>query len=72
VTALGTLLAMSLPAENVCRECGCSDDAACVDVITGEPCGWANEEKTVCTVCAIVIAEEWLQAGEQSELVGLR
>lgn len=38
-----------------CRECGCTESAeeACVDPWTGNLCSWANEQKTVCTCCAL-------------------
>lgn len=35
--------------ERTCRFCGCTDDNACVDPFTGEPCSWA--EYDLCTSC---------------------
>lgn len=37
----------------VCRQCGCTD-ADCAHCVkkTGQPCSWANSERTLCTVCA--------------------
>lgn len=36
-----------------CRACGCTEDdcRACVDA-TGQPCGWADADHTLCTRCA--------------------
>lgn len=36
----------------VCSECGCTEERPCVDLITGEPCYWADEEQTICSACA--------------------
>jgi len=33
-----------------CSRCGCTEDNACVDD-DGEPCAWADAERTLCTVC---------------------
>ena len=33
-----------------CSICGCTEDNACTDG-DGMPCGWANDEKTLCTHC---------------------
>lgn len=41
-----------------CQECGCTDDQACPDPQTFEPCFWANEAKTYCSVCALFAAAE--------------
>jgi ParB/RepB/Spo0J family partition protein len=35
------------PPAGVCRECGCTEDAACE-----EGCSWADETRTLCTACA--------------------
>ena len=37
------------PKVQTCRECGCTDDNACVDKGTGDTCGWA--EDNLCTFC---------------------
>jgi len=34
----------------VCRDCGCTDDDACTDEATGEPCRWAADD--LCSRCA--------------------
>lgn len=34
----------------VCRECGCTEDEACVDDVTGDPCFWV--EPDLCSACA--------------------
>ena len=34
----------------ICSECGCTDDEACVDPLTGESCFWA--EPNLCSSCA--------------------
>ena len=39
------------PQPGVCHICGCSQFDACVDPETGETCGWANAEATLCTFC---------------------
>jgi hypothetical protein len=33
----------------VCRECGCTEDNACV--VMGVPCHWSDEAKTLCSAC---------------------
>lgn len=33
-----------------CRVCGCTDDRACVDPVTGEPCHWVEDD--LCSACA--------------------
>lgn len=35
-----------------CRCCGCTDEdcRGCIER-TGEPCGWADESRTLCTAC---------------------
>jgi hypothetical protein len=33
-----------------CRVCGCTDDHACIDCVTCEPCHWV--EPDLCSVCA--------------------
>ena len=33
-----------------CEVCGCTDDMACIDLTTGLPCHWAEED--LCSVCA--------------------
>jgi hypothetical protein len=33
-----------------CRVCGCTDDHACIDTVTCEPCHWV--EPDLCSVCA--------------------
>lgn len=44
-------LAMQLPPPpRACRECGCTDDQACVDAISGDPCCWVEDD--LCSVCA--------------------
>lgn len=34
----------------VCVACGCTDERACVDLVTGEPCHWV--EPGLCSGCA--------------------
>lgn len=43
-----------------CRRCGCSELDACVDV-NGDPCGWTDASKTLCTACAapVYVASSW-------------
>ena len=43
------------PPGAVCRVCGCTDDHACIDESTGQPCSWAEEN--LCSVCAKEKAE---------------
>lgn len=40
------------PTSGICQICGCTDRdcAQCIER-TGEPCGWANIECTICTAC---------------------
>jgi len=41
---------MSRPTTSgICRVCGCSNDDACD--LGGEPCAWADPERTLCTGC---------------------
>jgi ParB/RepB/Spo0J family partition protein len=35
----------------VCSKCSCTEDDPCIDE-DGEPCSWANKERTLCSVCA--------------------
>lgn len=44
-----------------CRECGCTDERACLDEETGLPCHWTDESESLCNVCALRIAAEWLE-----------
>lgn len=39
------------PIPGICHVCGCSEDNPCFNPKHGY-CGWANEEKTLCTHCA--------------------
>lgn len=34
----------------ICKGCGCRDEMACIDLETGLPCHWAEED--LCSVCA--------------------
>ena len=43
----------------VCRECGCTEDRACLDLATGLGCSWTDESQTLCNVCARRLAAEW-------------
>ena len=36
----------------VCLECGCTEFDPCIDMATGETCGWANRSRTYCSFCA--------------------
>jgi hypothetical protein len=38
-----------------CRVCGCTDDRACVDKETGEPCYWVMSD--LCSICADMLAD---------------
>lgn len=40
----------SVSQAGTCRVCGCTETTPCIDE-DGDPCGWANKEKTLCTVC---------------------
>ena len=33
-----------------CRECGCTEDRACVDY-WGDACTWSRRDPTVCSYC---------------------
>ncbi len=35
-----------------CIRCGCTDDNACVDPVTGVPCHWISLDPPVCSACA--------------------
>lgn len=60
-------------AERRCRECGCTEDRACIWLGTdfggppfgGDPpvCGWIADD--LCTACAPGHAEGWLHPDEQ-------
>lgn len=44
-------IAMQLPpAPRACRVCGCTDDAACIEAISGDACCWVADD--LCSVCA--------------------
>jgi hypothetical protein len=45
-------LQVNLGGPGVCNVCGCTETNCrhCIER-TGEPCSWANEERTVCTAC---------------------
>ena len=38
---------------DVCQLCGCTEEdcSQCIEKQAGEPCAWANEERTLCTAC---------------------
>jgi len=36
----------------VCWVCGCTETRPCVDGAMGEPCVWANDNRTICSSCA--------------------
>ena len=38
------------PLEGMCEVCGCTDEDPCIDD-HGEPCGWQDATKTLCTTC---------------------
>ncbi len=44
-----------------CVGCGCTDVSACVNELTGEPCGWLRLDRSagegVCTECPAFVAE---------------
>ncbi len=42
----------------ICKTCGCSEYDACIDEVTGQPCGWAKPG--LCTACvpAVIVPEE--------------
>ena len=43
--------AMSAPmSERRCRECGCTEDRACVDY-WGDACTWSQRDPTICSYC---------------------
>lgn len=37
------------PVVGVCRVCGCTDDNACLDAVTNEPCFWVEDD--LCSAC---------------------
>lgn len=37
----------------VCVGCGCTDDRACVDLLTGAPCYWV--EPGLCSMCGCAL-----------------
>ncbi len=41
------------PTPGTCSECGCTEDNACISAKTGETCGWANKQKTLCSFCTV-------------------
>lgn len=51
--ALGKSHHFEIAKKGKCADCGCTDDdcTQCVER-TGQPCYWANEEKTLCSSCA--------------------
>ncbi len=43
---------INLGGPGVCHICGCTEEncSHCIER-TGEPCSWANEDRTLCTAC---------------------
>lgn len=35
----------------ICGRCGCTEERACFDERLDGPCGWADNERTICTAC---------------------
>lgn len=35
----------------ICEMCGCTDEMACIDINTGEPCHWRPDDPSVCSCC---------------------
>lgn len=42
-----------VPRCGICRRCGCADDDACWNDLTG-PCHWTDEAHTLCSECVNV------------------
>lgn len=53
-TGLTTLLR-----QGVCRHCGCSHFAPCIDPDLGTGCAWTDQTETSCSVCALLTAVRW-------------
>ena len=43
----------------LCRVCGCQESLPCV--VAGEPCGWVDQSRTLCSNCAEmgVLVAQW-------------
>jgi hypothetical protein len=53
--------AARVPQPGKCRICGCVEDQACIIPSTdgspnGQPCGWADETRTLCDAPACIAA----------------
>lgn len=56
--------------ERVCAGCGCTDEDACADPVTGLPCSWVEGLNfDVCTVCQAVA--DALPADEPESRIGI-
>jgi hypothetical protein len=58
--------------ERICVGCGCTDENACIDPVTGEPCYWVDTGGTglrgdLCSVCAYRAIEETSLGLEQTD-----
>jgi len=43
-------------AEIACLACGCTEENACPDDGSGEPCHWVSRDPPICSACAPVVA----------------
>jgi hypothetical protein len=41
----------------VCGICGCRENSACVDEVSGERCSWADATRTLCSFCDDPVAQ---------------
>lgn len=51
------------PEPNQCWGCGCTDQTACVDPDTRQPCHWVKAD--FCSVCALLFADLVIKTGEK-------
>jgi len=59
-------------APGICSVCGCSELDPCYEKDYGL-CGWANEDRTICTRCAReIIARNLAEDGDEEPMVAPR
>lgn len=67
----GSYLGERMAGLSTCIECGCTDMAACVDELGGNPCSWLAVEVRVrlgvCSACPQAL-QRW-KAGDRSSVV---
>lgn len=53
-----------------CRECGCTDEAACIAPNDGgyDACWWHEVDPHLCWACTPLASSEWIRSADQGPL----